>query len=243
MSEADFHVGRIIDFIRRIGELDNTLIIVVLGDNGASGEGGQAGIKDPTSTPERDKAYIEEELKKYDHYGDERTWPFYPTGWAQACNTPFRYYKKWADYEGGTHDGLIVFYPKGITDTGGIRTQFTHCTDILPTTVELTESVIPEVIHGYPQTEISGTSFAYAVTSKNNNVKDRKTFQYFELNSSYALYKDGWKLQFPNGAVNGLRTKVYPDTGIHLYNLKKDFNESKDLAAKYPEKVNARCSA
>ena len=236
MGEADYHIGRIIDFIRRIGELDNTLVIVVLGDNGASGEGDSTGLMN--STPEKNKAYIQEELKKYDHYGDERTLPFYPAGWAQACNTPFRYYKKWPDYEGGTHDGLIVFYPKGIVDKGGIRTQYTHCTDILPTTVELTGSTVPQVIDGYPQTEISGTSFAYAVTSKDNNVKDRKTFQYYELNSSYALYKDGWKVQFPNGAVNGLRAGIYPDTGVHLYNLKKDFNESKDLAAKYPGKVN-----
>ena len=234
MSETDYQIGRIVDFLRRIGELDNTLIIIALGDNGASGEGSRTGGRE--LTPKKEKEYIEAELKQIDHYGDERTWPFYPTGWAQACNTPFRFYKKWADYEGGTHDGLIVFYPSGIQEKGGIRTQYTHVTDVLPTTVELTGSKMPETINGYPQTDIEGTSFAYAVKSPDNDVRDRKTLQYYELNASYALYKDGWKVQFPNGAVNGMR-KAYPDTEVHLYNLRADFNEAHDLAARYPEKV------
>ena len=235
LSEADHEIGRLIDYLRRIDQLDNSLIILALGDNGASGEGGRVGRRDLPA--EDEEQFIAEELTKYDHYGDERTSPFYPAGWAQACNTPFRYYKKWADYEGGTHDGLIVFYPAGIKEKGGIRTQYTHATDVLPTTVELTGSKVPEVINGYPQTPVYGTSFAYAVTSENNDVKDRKTLQYYELNTSYALYKDGWKLEVPNGDINGLRKKIYPDTGVHLYNLKKDFNESHDLAAKHPKKV------
>ena len=235
LSEADHEIGRLIDFLRRIDQLDNSLIILAMGDNGASGEGGRVGARDLPK--EDEQRFIDEELAKYDHYGDERTSPFYPSGWAQACNTPFLYYKKWSDYEGCTHDVLIVFYPAGIKETGGIRTQYTHVTDILPTTVELTGSKVPEVINGYPQTPIYGTSFAYAVTSENNNVKDRKKLQYYELNTSYALYKDGWKLEVPNGDINGLRKKIYPDTGIHLYNLKEDFNESHDLAAKHPKKV------
>ena len=234
MSETDYQIGRIVDFLRRIGELDNTLIILALGDNGASGEGSGTGGRE--LSPEKEKEYIEAELALYDHYGDELTWPFYPTGWAQACSTPFRFYKKWADYEGGTHDGLIVFYPAAGLQKGGIRTQYTHVTDILPTTVELTGSSIPKTINGYKQTKIEGTSFAYAVTAPDNNIEDRKKLQYYEMNSSYALYKDGWKVQFPNGGVNGLR-KAYPDTGVHLYNLKEDFNEAHDLAEQYPGKV------
>ena len=235
LSQADHEIGRIIDFLRRIGQLDNSLIIVAMGDNGASGEGGRTGGRE--LTPNEEKEFIAAELAKYDHYGDDRTEPFYCTGWAQACNTPFRYYKKWPDYEGGTHDGLIVFYPGGIKETGGLRTQYTHVTDIFPTTVELTGSTVPEVINGYPQTPVYGTSFAYAVTSPDNHVEDRKTLQYYELNTSYALYKDGWKVEFPNGAVNGLRKNIYPDTEVRLYNLKEDFNESRDLAKKYPKKV------
>ena len=241
MSETDHEIGRIIDFLDRIGQLEKTLVIVALGDNGATGEGGRVGGRDLPKKQE--KEFLANELKLYDHYGDDRTQPFYPTGWAQACNTPFRYYKKWADYEGGTHDGMIIFYPAGIKEKGGIRTQYTHATDLLPTTVELTGSDVPKSINGYPQTPIDGVSFAYAITSPDNNVKDRKTLQYYELNASYALYQDGWKLEVPNGKTNGLRKKIYPDTEIHLYNLKEDFNESHDLAAQYPQKVKKMLKA
>lgn len=236
MSQCDYEIGRIVNFIREIGQLDNTLIIVALGDNGASGEGMRTGGREMASV-EAENDFIAKELKKYDYYGDERTQPFYSAGWAQACNTPFRYHKKWADYEGGTHDGLIVFYPKVIKEAGGIRTQYTHVTDILPTTLELSGTKYPEKINGYTQTPVEGTSFADAVTSADNNVPEHKHIQYYELNSSYALYKDGWKVQFPNGKLNNLRG-FFPDTDVHLYNLKEDFNESNDLAKKYPEKVS-----
>lgn len=235
MSQTDFEIGRIVDFLRRSGELDNTIIMVALGDNGPSGEGNKTGGRD--LSPAKAKQYIADELAKYDHYGDERTWPFYPNGWAQACATPFRYYKKWADYEGGTHDGLIVFYPNGNLEAGGIRTQYTHVVDFLPTTLELTGATMPKVINGYKQTALEGVSFAYAVLSPDGNVPDRKSVQYYEMNSSYALYKDGWKVQFPNGTVNKQVRPFFPDTEVHLYNLKEDFNEAHDLAAQYPAKV------
>lgn len=235
MSQADYEIGRIIEFIREIGQLDNTLVVIALGDNGASGEGGRTGGRF-NNEPEKEKAYIDKWLKNLDRLGDETTSPFYANGWAVACNTPFRYYKKWADYEGGTHDGLIVYYPKGIKEKGGVRTQYTHVSDILPTTLELTGTQLPKKINGYEQSPIEGTSFAYAIVSPDNNIETRKKLQYYELNSSYALYKDGWKVQFPNGMVNNLRG-AYPDTIPHLYHLTSDFNESTDLADKYPEKV------
>lgn len=235
MTQTDYEIGRIVDFLRRIGQLDNTLIMIALGDNGPSGEGDNTGGRE--MAPEQEKQYVAEELAKLDHYGDETTWPFYPTGWAQACSTPFRYYKKWADYEGGTHDGLIVFYPDGDLQKGGIRTQYTHVVDFLQTTVEMTGSTIPEVINGYPQSELEGTSFAYAIMSPDGKDRDRKVLQYYEMNSSYALYKDGWKVQFPNGSVNKQVRSFFPDTDVHLYNLREDFNELNDLAAKYPKKV------
>ena len=235
MSETDHELGRLIEFLRRIGELDNTIIMIAMGDNGPSGEGGRVGYRD--LPPGEEQAFIDAELALLDHYGDELTSPFYPTGWAQACATPFRYYKKWADYEGGTHDGLIVHYPAGNLEKGGIRTQYTHVVDMLPTTVELTGSTMPKTINGYKQSALEGVSFAYAVKAPDNNVPDQKKIQYYELNSSYALYKDGWKVQFPNGKVNKQVRPFFPDTDVHLYNLKEDFNEAHDLAAEYPGKV------
>ncbi len=235
LSEADHEMGRLIDFIRRIGQLDNTLIIIAMGDNGAAGTGGRVGSKGISKKAEA--AFIAHELEILDKYGEEGTHPFYCNGWGIACNTPFRYYKRWADYEGGTHDGLIVFYPSGIKEKGGIRTQYTHVTDIFPTTVELTKSIVPDQINGYPQTPVQGTSFAYAITARDNHVEDRKTLQYYEMHGSYALYKDGWKVAFPNSDINVYRAGINPDMGVHLYNMKEDFNESEDLAEKYPEKV------
>ena len=235
MSQTDHEIGRIVEFLRRSGQLDNTLIMIAMGDNGATGEGSYTGGR--IMSPEKERKFIEEELEKYDQYGDRDTWPFYPSGWGNACNTPFRYYKKWADYEGGTHDGLIVFYPNGNLEKGGIRTQYTHVVDFLPTTIEMTGSAMPKEINGYKQTPLEGVSFAYAIKAPDNNVQDRKKVQYYEMESSYALYKDGWKVQFPNGNVNKIVRPYFPDTEVHLYNLKEDFNEAHDLADQYPGKV------
>lgn len=234
LSQADYEIGRLVDYLREINQLDNTIIIVAIGDNGAEAAGRHTGnISDKNKATAVDK--VERVL---DRYGDETTYPFYPEGWAAATNTPFRYYKGYADYEGGTHNGLIVFAPKFIKEKGAVRSQYTHVIDILPTTVELTGTTVPKVISGYKQNAVEGTSFAYAVKSADNSVEDQKHIQYYELASSYAIYKDGWKAQFPNDRL----FKHYRDRGVldsipHLYNLKEDFNESKDLAKKYPEKV------
>ncbi len=235
ISEADAEIGRIVDYLSRLGELDRTLIVLALGDNGASGDGGRVGS--PTRlSPEQEREFIAGELALYDRYGGERTSPFYPAGWAQACNTPFRYYKKWADYEGSTRDGLILHCPALIRDPGGIRTRYVHAVDILPTTLELIGAGAPETISGYPQTPFEGTSFASTVLAGENDPEDPPRIQYYELNGSYALYRDGWKVSVPNGILNALR-KEYRDTLVHLYYVKEDFNERHDLSAAYPGKV------
>lgn len=239
VSQADYEIGRIVDYLRKINQLDNTLIIVSLGDNGSAGVGGKTSLRSaarPKTAAEKE-AILKHVAEDYDRLGDESTYPFYPEGWAYATGTPFRYYKAFADYEGGTHNGLIVYYPKGIQDKGGIRTQYTHVIDILPTTVELTGSKVPQVINGYKQNPIDGVSFAYAVESKDNNVEERKHVQYYELSGSHAIYKDGWKAQFPRDDFMFQRNYGAIDTIPHLYHVAVDFNESNDLAKKYPEKL------
>jgi len=236
LAQADYEIGRIVDFIREIGQLDNTIIMLAIGDNGATSEGGKFGkIK-----PERWKKDIALRVEgmNLEKLGAADTYPFYNEAWGAACNTPFRYYKMFADYEGGTHNGLIAFYPKGIKEKGGIRTQYTHCIDVYPTTVELTGTKVPEVISGYKQNPVEGISFAPSVLSADNNVEESHTSQYYELLGTFAYYKDGWKVQFPNDKVAAQRQRNQEFDSIpHLYNLKEDFNESKDLAEKYPEKV------
>jgi len=241
LSQADYEIGRIVDFIREIGQLDNTIIVLSIGDNGATSEGGKFGKINPDRWT-KDVA-LKIEGMNLDRLGVETTYPFYNEAWGAATNTPFRYYKMFADYEGGTHNGMIFFYPKAIKDKGGIRTQYTHCIDIYPTTVELTNSTVPAVISGYKQNPIEGISFANSVLSPDNNVKESHTSQYYELLGTYAYYKDGWKVQFPNDKVAKERYRKDGDQQVpfdsvpHLYYLKEDFNESNDLAKKYPKKV------
>ncbi|MDR4931257.1 arylsulfatase [Segatella bryantii] len=242
VSQADYEIGRLVDYLKQINQLDNTIIVVALGDNGAEASGRKTGVLgarsyDPKSKADSKDAIIANELQNIDRLGDEESYPFYSEGWAAATNTPFRYYKGYADYEGGTRNGLIIYYPKGISEKGGIRTQYTHVSDVLPTTVELTGSTVPAVINGYKQNPIEGTSFAYAVESVDNNITDQKHVQYYELGSSYAIYKDGWKAQFPNDKSFNYRQRGELDSIPHLYHLAVDINESKDLAKKYPEKV------
>lgn len=242
LSQADHEIGRLVDFLRDIHQLDNTIIILATGDNGAEASGRKTGVFGANHRLESNKAYrdsiVNEELKILDLQGSEVTYTHYAEGWAAANNTPFRFYKGYADYEGGTRNGLIVYAPKFIKEKGAIRSQYTHVIDVLPTTIELTQTHVPEVINGYKQNPVEGISFAYAIESPNNHVADRHTSQYYELAGSYAYYKDGWKVQFPNDSSSTYRQRANVfDTTPHLYHVSEDVNESKDLAKKYPAKV------
>ncbi len=234
LSETDHEIGRIVQFIESIGQLDNTLIAVVIGDNGAEGgakEYGRFITTNPNDTREQSLAV---EVKNLDKLGTDQSNALYPDGWAASTNTPFRFYKSYANFEGGTHDPLILFYPKKIKDKGGIRNQYSYVNDILPTTVELTGVKVPTVINGYPQEPIEGTSLAYTIQPENKNLPERHTVQYHEMTGSHAIYKDGWKASFPHD-----RSKRIPksDEKWYLYNVREDFNETNDLADKYPDKV------
>jgi arylsulfatase len=234
VTHTDHEIGRIVDFIEKIGQLDNTLIAVVIGDNGAEGGAREFG-RFLSSAPDAPREQVlANELKNLDKLGGENSSALYPDGWAAATNTPFRFYKSYANFEGGTHDPLVLFYPKKIKDKGGIRNQYSYVNDIFPTTIELTGAKIPSVINGYPQEPVEGTSLAYTLDATNKNASERHNVQYLEMTGSYAIYKDGWKASFPND-----RTKRIPesDKRIYLYNIREDFNELNDVAAKYPEKA------
>jgi arylsulfatase A-like enzyme len=231
VSHADYEIGRVIDHLKAIGQLENTLIIVSVGDNGASKEGtfeGQANRNyDPSITPEE---RFKKNLAQIDLIGTEYSKPNYPLGWAQASNTPFKYWKQDANSEGGTHNPLIVFWPKGIHEKGGIRNQYTHIIDILPTTLELIGAKVPSIINGYPQEPIEGTSFAYSIN--NAASPSRHTLQHYEIMGSRSIYKDGWKA----GTLH-VKKQDFDKDVWELYNLNEDFNERNDLATKNPEKL------
>lgn len=231
LAQTDYEIGRFVNYLKEIGQFDNTLIFVSIGDNGASKEGnvtGTSGLAIDPSLSDADK--FKETLKNIDLFGTDKSSENYPQGWAQAANTPFKYLKQDANAEGGTHNPLIVSWPNGIKDKGGIRNQFTHVIDILPTTIQLIGAKTPDYIKGYRQEPLEGTSFAY--TLDNPTLPSNHSVQYFEIKGSRAIYKNGWKA----GAYHVAGTDFGKDKW-ELYKLDEDFNESTDLAQKNPDKL------
>lgn len=229
-SYTDYEIGRVIDYLEQIDQLDNTLIFVMIGDNGASKEGTLTGSVNEGINRLKGEAKLDAILKSDSLLGSDVTGINYPLGWAQAANTPFRYWKQDANTEGGTHNPLIVFWPKGIKDKGGIRNQYGHVIDVLPTAIELAKLTVPTVINGYKQDPIEGTSLAYSVNEA--KAPSKHTVQYYEIAGSRSIYKDGWKAGVLHEQGSSFDKDVW-----ELYNLNDDFNERKNLAAKYPEKL------
>jgi arylsulfatase len=245
LTYTDHETERLISYLKQSDQLDNTLIFVVIGDNGASKEGSQNGDIDRSIlvNGQSESETIKYNLNKIDEIGTpEGTEANYPLGWAQAANTPFKYWKQDANSEGGTRNPLIVFYPKGIKDKGGIRTQYGHVSDLLPTTLEFLGIKLPEYIKGVKQDTLQGTSLVYSFD--NANAPARHNLQYYYIFGSRSIYKDGWKAEaahnsfFFNTSRNAADTsRDYNKDKWELYNLNQDFNERIDLAAKYPEKL------
>lgn len=234
-SYTDHEIGRVVDYIKEIGQLDNTLIFVVVGDNGASKEGTETGTTNGLGALFLGKDKIEDLLKQYDNIGSEFSSPNYPLGWAMAANTPFRYWKQDANSEGGTRNPLIAFWPKGIKDKGSVRAQYGHVIDILPTTVELTGAKVPETINGYKQDPIEGTSLAYSLTDA--KAPSKHTVQYYEIMGTRAIYQDGWKASVLHKRASLTGSGDFGNDVWELYNLKEDFNELHDLAKTNPDKL------
>jgi len=243
LTYTDFEVGRLINHLKEINQLDNTLIFVMIGDNGASKEGTLNGVIDRplfASKPLTEQDNINYNLNKIGEIGTpEATNGNYPLGWAQAANTPFKFWKQDANSEGGTRNGLIVYWPKGIRDKGGIRTQYSHVIDLLPTTLDLLGLKAPEQIRGIKQQPIEGTSLAYSIDDA--KAPSRHTLQYYYIFGARSIYKDGWKaeLAYPSSFITGNAASKQPfdENAWELYNLNEDYTERIDLAKKYPEKL------
>ncbi len=236
MEHVDFQMGRIIDTLERIGELDNTLIFVTA-DNGASGEGGLAGTFNETYVLNGLQTDFDANMRNYARWGDATTYPHYHAGWAMAGNTPFPYFKQ-SSHRGGQHDALVIHWPNGIKQKGKIRNQYHHIADIAPTILEAADISMPASYHGIEQQPMNGTSMLY--TFNDANAPNRKHRQYYEMFGNRAMWADGWK------AVT-LHAKRMPwDVNVvlpfeqdvwELYHVAEDFSESTDVAAQYPEKL------
>ncbi len=251
LTYTDYEVGRVVHYLKEINQLDNTIIFLVIGDNGASKEGTIDGVVEAKNSPRVNKSLTEQAYLKLNEdaineIGTPQAQANYPLGWAQAANTPFKYWKQDANSEGGTRNPLIVFYPKGIKDKGGIRTQYGHVIDLLPTTLEYIGIKTPEVIRGIKQDSIQGTSLVYSFDEA--KAASRHTEQYYYIFGSRSIYKDGWKAETlhrpdyidENDFLDSTKKRPVQDFSKdvwELYNLNEDFNERIDLAKKYPEKL------
>jgi arylsulfatase A-like enzyme len=242
LTYTDYEVGRLIDHLKEIHQLDNTLVFLMIGDNGASKEGTLNGDIDRPlfGKPFTEAENISYNLGKIGEIGTSAaTEGNYPLGWAQAANTPFKFWKQDANSEGGTRNPLIISWPRVIKDRGGIRTQYGHVIDIFPTTLDLVGIKPPEQIKGIQQQAIEGTSLAYSIDDA--KAPSRHTLQYYYIFGARSIYHDGWKaeLPYPNSFVTGnaQSKKTFDENAWELYNLNEDYTERIDLAKKYPEKL------
>jgi arylsulfatase A-like enzyme len=244
VAYTDNEIGRVIKEVEDEGKLDNTLIIYISGDNGTSAEGTTVG------TPNQMTAYngildlpIAEQLKAYDAWGSSATYPHMAVAWSWAFDTPFKWTKQVASHFGGTRQGMVIAWPNRIKDAGGIRTQFHHMIDIVPTILEATGIPAPLVVNGVGQKPIEGVSMAYTFDKAGADVPSTRHTQYFEMFANRAIYHDGWiaattppappwllgTVKLPEDVVNGYKWE--------LYNIADDYSENNDLAAKMPNKV------
>jgi arylsulfatase len=240
---TDHEIGRVIQAVEDMGKLDNTLIIYISGDNGTSAEGTLVG------TPNQMTAYngildipIAEQMKFYDAWGSEATYPHMSVAWSWAFDTPFKWTKQVASYFGGTRQGMVIAWPGHIKDAGGVRSQFHHMIDIVPTILEAAGIQAPLMVNGVSQKPIEGVSMAYTFDKANANAPSRRETQYFEMFGNRAIYHDGWIAATPPPAPPWLLgTAKLPDVvngyKWELYNLNEDYSEYNDLSAKNPDKL------
>lgn len=244
LAYADDEIGRVIQAVDDLGELDNTLIIYIGGDNGASAEGMVNGTPNEFTTFNGVSVPVKDQFLWYPFWGSERTFPHFAAGWAWAMDTPFKWVKQVPSHFGGTAQGMVMAWPGHITDAGGIRRQFHHFIDIVPTILEAAGIPQPETINGIRQEPIEGVSMAYTWDKANAAAPTRHETQYFEMLGNRAIYHDGWvAATTPATLPWELSTKTPPDviTGYNweLYNVAEDPTQFNDLATKMPDKLKA----
>ena len=244
---TDYEIGRVIQEVQDQGKLDNTLIIYIDGDNGTSAEGSvygtynqmtaYNGILDPPAV----KPVLAMNALHYDDWGSDKTYPHMSVAWSWAFDTPFKWTKQVASHFGGTRQGLAISWPGHIKDVGGIRTQFHHVIDIVPTILEAAGIQAPETVNGIKQKPIEGVSMAYTFDQSNANATSKRDTQYFEMVGNRAIYHDGWvAATTPPSPSWELGTGTMPaldDYHWELYHIADDYSEYNDLATSNPDKL------
>ncbi|HKR28837.1 MAG TPA: arylsulfatase, partial [Terriglobales bacterium] len=239
MAQTDHEIGRIVDNLRETGQLENTVIFFIAGDNGASLEGGLNGTTNSMAAINGVPESTEYMLSLLDEMGGPETTPHYPVGWAWAGNTPFQWGKRIGSHLGGTRDPLVVYWPSGIHDAGGLRDQFEDVTDVAPTILDIAKLPIPTEVNGVKQQRMDGTSFASTFPTANS--PETRTTQYFEMLGNRAMYHDGWMAASRSGLLPWVYTNQPPPDPNkqpwELYDLRKDYSEANNIATRNPQKI------
>ncbi len=235
-AHTDYEIGRVVKAIEDIGELDNTLILYVVGDNGASAEGGMVGMYNEMTYFNGVIETVHDMLKSIDKWGNPETFPHMAAGWAVAGNTPFMWTKQVAANFGGTRNPLVVSWPARIKAKGELRSQFHHVIDIAPTVLEAAGLPDPKTVNGIVQTPMEGVSMVY--TFDDAKAEDRHKTQYFAIFANRAIYHEGWVAATVHKAPwEPTPRRKLADDIWELYNVNEDFSETNDLAASNPAKL------
>jgi len=242
LMQTDYEIGRVISEVEREGKLDNTLIVYISGDNGASAEGTPNGTPSELFSFNGIDLTAEQQMPFYDAWGSDKTFNHFAVGWAWALDTPFKWTKQIPSFFGGTRNGMVISWPGHIKDSGGIRSQFHHVIDVVPTILEVTGIPVPVQVDGIAQKPIEGVSMAYSFDKNNANAPSPHKTQYFEMFGLQGLYNEGWMLSAvptrPPWVMAGAAT---PDPAtaykFELYDVTHDWTQNSDLAPKNPQKL------
>jgi arylsulfatase len=235
-EHTDHEVGRLIAQLDAIGELDNTLVFYIAGDNGSSAEGGPEGTYNEMMALNGIVGKADQMMNHIDEWGGPSTFPHFAIGWAWAGNTPFQWTKQVASHFGGTRNGMVLHWPNGINAKGEIRDQFHHVIDVAPTVLEAAKLPHPKMVNGVAQRPMDGVSMLY--TTNDAQATDRRTTQYFEMFGNRGIYHEGW-VACTRHSIPWLMVENPPleDDVWELYNVDEDFSQANNLAAKNPEKL------
>jgi arylsulfatase A-like enzyme len=242
LAYTDYEIGRVIQSVEDMGKLDNTLIIYISGDNGASAEGSPNGTPSEVMQFNGVELPVAEQMKFYDAWGTDQTYNHMAVPWAWAFDTPYKWTKQIPSFFGGTRQGMAISWPGHITDKGGIRNQFHHVIDIVPTILEATGIPAPVMVDGIGQKPIEGVSMAYTFDKANADAPSKHHTQYFEMFGVQGLYNDGWMLSAvptrPPWELLG-KAVLNPASAykFELYDLQHDWTQYTDVAAAHPDKM------
>ena len=239
LEQTDHNVGRVLRAIEEIGQLDNTLVIYIAGDNGASAEESPQGLLNEMTFFNGIPEDYREVLRRADEIGTWTAYNHYPVGWAHAMDTPFQWAKQIASHFGGTRNGLVISWPAHIRDVGALRSQSHHVIDIAPTVLEVAGLRMPDSVNGVTQKPVEGVSMAYSFDEP--AAPSTRRTQYFEMLGNRAIYHDGWvaattPVDLPWQAT-GSSVDVLTGYKWELYDVAEDFSEAVNLADRFPDKL------